>query len=75
MYTNIIRFHDSIIFVYDGNFEDCIAELEKHFGKCQGWNIASGHGELWFSGNRKFVWDYKEKGILIWDTLAWGRTR
>ena len=75
MYTNIVRYDNTIILVCDRSFEDCITELEKHFGPCHGWSIASGHGELWFPNNRKFVWDYKEKNILIWDTLKWGRPR
>ena len=75
MYTNVIRFQNRVIFVYDGKFEDCIAQLEKHFGKCRGWNIASGHGELRFPNNRTFEWTAIEKGMLLWDTLEWGRTR
>jgi len=73
MYTNIIRYDNTIVLVHDGSFEECIAEMEKHFGKCHGWSIASGHGELWFPNGRKFIWDCKEKNILIWDTLKWGR--
>lgn len=72
MYTNIIRYHDTVILSYDGTFEDCIKYLERHFGKCLGWSIASGHGVLRFS-QYNFVWDSIEKDILIWDTLAWGR--
>lgn len=73
MYTNIVRYQDSVIFTYDGAFEECVSQLERHFGKCHGWNIAGGHGELWFPNGRKFVWDSIEKNILRWDTLQWGR--
>lgn len=72
MYTNIIRYQNSVVFVYDGAFEECVAQLEKHFGKCRGWNIASGHGELWFPNQRKFMWDSIEKGVLQWDSRQWG---
>lgn len=73
MYTNIVRYDNTVVLVYDGSFEDCIAEMEKHFGKCNGWSIAGGHGELWFPNRRKFIWDSREKNILLWDTLKWGR--
>lgn len=72
MYTNIIRYRDTIILSYDGTFEDCIKYLEQHFGKCLGWGIAGGHGALQFS-QYNFMWDCIEKNILVWDTLAWGR--
>lgn len=75
MYTNIVRYDNTVIFVYDGSFEDCVAQLERHFGKCHGWNIASGHGTLWFPNGRNFTWDSMEKDILLWDTLKWGRPR
>lgn len=73
MYTNIIRYQDTVILSYDGTFNDFIKYLEKCFGKCHGWNIAGGHGILLFPNQRKFTWDSIEKNILQWDTLAWGR--
>lgn len=75
MYTNIIRYDNTVIFVYDGSFEDCIAQLEQHFGTCHGWSIGGGHGTLWFPNGRNFTWNYMEKDILLWDTLKWGRPR
>lgn len=74
MYTNIVRYGNTVVFVYDGSFEECVAQLEKHFGKCHGWNIASGHGTLQFPNGRNFTWDSIEKNILFWDTLKWGRS-
>ena len=71
MYTNIIRYNNTVILTVDGTFQDMIDRMEKYFGKCRGWNIASGHGELWF-GKRTFIWDSIEKDILLWDTLTWG---
>lgn len=73
MYTNIVRYDNTVIFTYDGTFEDCVAHLEKHFGKCHGWTIASGQGTLWFSNGHNFTWDSIEKNVLLWDTLKWGK--
>lgn len=71
MYTNVIEYRNSVILVYEGDFNSLIVYLEKFFGPNTFYNIASGQGTLKF-GEYEFKWTSREKNVLLWDTLKWG---